>query len=158
MNLIAGLTAYQETQQPAFIHIALRAPGHTGQPRSRTPAPCSSALSPPLLGVSGPDSHCFDPDGSSSLASRSPLPAPTPQILSESSIPYQGSPAILITRHLLYFIFWPSYCLACGILVPQPGIEPRPLIVRAWNRSHWTAREFPILFLFLGRAVQYVGS
>ena len=32
--------------------------------------------------------------------------------------------------------------MACGILVPQPGFEPRPLAVKAWSPNHWTAREF----------------
>ena len=31
---------------------------------------------------------------------------------------------------------------ACGILVPQPGIEPGPLAVRVWSPNHWTAKEF----------------
>ena len=31
---------------------------------------------------------------------------------------------------LFLFSFWP--CAACGILVPQPGIEPMPLAVVAW--------------------------
>ena len=30
------------------------------------------------------------------------------------------------------FIFWH----ACGILVPQPGIEPVPPAVEAWNPNH----------------------
>ena len=34
-------------------------------------------------------------------------------------------------------------CLACRILVPWPGIKPRPLAVRPWCPNHWTAREFP---------------
>ena len=29
-----------------------------------------------------------------------------------------------------FFFFWPHHT-ACGILVPQPGIEPRPLAVKA---------------------------
>ena len=30
-----------------------------------------------------------------------------------------------------------------GILVPWPGIEPRPFAVKAWSpNDHWTAREF----------------
>ena len=32
---------------------------------------------------------------------------------------------------------------ACGILVPQPGIEPRALVVKAQNLNHWTSRDFP---------------
>ena len=35
--------------------------------------------------------------------------------------------------------------MACGILVPQPGIEPRPLAVKVKSPNHWTAREFPQL-------------
>ena len=34
----------------------------------------------------------------------------------------------------------------CGILVPQPGIEPMPLVVRARSPNHWTAREFPRIY------------
>ena len=46
---------------------------------------------------------------------------------------------------ILYF-FWPNYA-ACGILVPQPGIEPRPSAVKAQSPNHWTAREFPTAIL-----------
>ena len=31
--------------------------------------------------------------------------------------------------------------MACGILVPQPGIEPMPLALGAWSLIHWTARD-----------------
>ena len=48
---------------------------------------------------------------------------------------------------LFYFIylfnftyFWPE---ACGILVPQPGTEPRATAVNALSPNHWTARELP---------------
>ena len=37
--------------------------------------------------------------------------------------------------------------MACAILVPQPGIEPAPLVVKAQSPNHWTAREFPVLGL-----------
>ena len=33
--------------------------------------------------------------------------------------------------------------MAFRILLPQPGIEPRPLTVKALSPNHWTAREFP---------------
>ena len=39
-----------------------------------------------------------------------------------------------------YFIFW-LYCTACGILVPQPGIEPVSPAVEAQSLNHWTARK-----------------
>ena len=48
---------------------------------------------------------------------------------------------IIFQRITFFFSFWPC-CMACGILVPQPGIECRPLAMRAWNPNHWTAREF----------------
>ena len=31
--------------------------------------------------------------------------------------------------------------MACGVLVPWPGIEPRPLEVKSWSPNHGTARE-----------------
>ena len=34
--------------------------------------------------------------------------------------------------------------MACGILVPQPGIEPRPLAGKTQSPNHWNIREFPI--------------
>ena len=47
-----------------------------------------------------------------------------------------------IFQRITFFVsFWPC-CMACGILVPQPGIQCRPLAMRAWNPNHWTAREF----------------
>ena len=41
-----------------------------------------------------------------------------------------------------FFSFWPR-CSACGILVPQPGIEPVPPAVEAQSLNHWTSREVP---------------
>ena len=41
------------------------------------------------------------------------------------------------------FFFWPCH-RGCRILVPQPGIEPGPLAVRAPSPNYWTAREFPV--------------
>ena len=37
-----------------------------------------------------------------------------------------------------FFSFWPC-CMAYEILVPWPGIEPRPLVVKAQNPNHWCA-------------------
>ena len=44
---------------------------------------------------------------------------------------------------LFYFLFFG--CTTCGILVPQPGIEPGAIEVNAPSLNHWTARELPIL-------------
>ena len=35
--------------------------------------------------------------------------------------------------------------MACGILVPWPGIEPVPPALEAWSLNHWTTREVPVL-------------
>ena len=40
------------------------------------------------------------------------------------------------------YIFWPC-CVACGILVPQPGSEPTAPALETWGLNHWTAREVP---------------
>ena len=47
----------------------------------------------------------------------------------------------------LSFYFWPS-CVACGILAPQPGIEPVPPASGEQNRNHWTSRQVPNLCSF----------
>ena len=49
-----------------------------------------------------------------------------------------------------YFILFLAapYSIAYGILVPCPGIEHRPLTVKAWSLNHWTTREFPELFYY----------
>ena len=43
---------------------------------------------------------------------------------------------------LFSFFFW-LCCMACGILVPQPGIEPMPPAVEDQGLSHWLARKDP---------------
>ena len=35
--------------------------------------------------------------------------------------------------------------LTCEILVPQAGIEPRPLAEKVLSPNHWTVREFPLI-------------
>ena len=45
------------------------------------------------------------------------------------------------------FLFW-LCCVTCGILAPWPGIEPRPLAVKAQSPNHWDARESPMLTPF----------
>ena len=43
-----------------------------------------------------------------------------------------------------FFFFWLLHA-AWGILVPQPGIKPKPLSGRTRTPNHWTTREFCIL-------------
>lgn len=42
-------------------------------------------------------------------------------------------------RHTYTYIFGHT---ACVILVPQAGFKSKSLAVRAWDPTHWTAREF----------------
>ena len=35
--------------------------------------------------------------------------------------------------------------MACGILVPQPGIQLMPPELEAQSPNHWTTREVPII-------------
>ena len=46
------------------------------------------------------------------------------------------------TDRSVFLGFWP-YHIACEILVPQLGIEPQSLVVKALSPNHWTTREFP---------------
>ena len=47
-----------------------------------------------------------------------------------------------LSFHLFFFFNWLCH-VACGILVPWPGIEPMPPAMEAWNLNHWTIREVP---------------
>ena len=47
-------------------------------------------------------------------------------------------------------------CLACGILVSQPGIEPEPSAVKARHPNHWTTGEFPKVNIYRGPSVGHV--
>ena len=49
---------------------------------------------------------------------------------------------LMLSFLFIYLFFGPCHA-ACGILVPQPGIESMPLALEAWTLNHWTAREFP---------------
>ena len=45
-----------------------------------------------------------------------------------------------------FILFWGVFLAiphSCGILVPQPGIEPVPPAVEVHSLNHWTAREVP---------------
>ena len=57
------------------------------------------------------------------------------------------SSLLLDSSLFFFFLFWP-HLKAYGILVPQPGIEPGLLAVKAWSPNHWTARAF-LAYCFL---------
>ena len=41
-----------------------------------------------------------------------------------------------------------SCCVAFGILVPQPGIEPALLALKTLSPNHWTAPGIILFFFF----------
>ena len=53
-----------------------------------------------------------------------------------------------IVNNVVFFFCW-LYCMACGLLLPWPGMEPRPLTVKAPSTDHRTTREFPQTHGFL---------
>ena len=45
-----------------------------------------------------------------------------------------------------FILFWGVFLAiphSCGILVPQPGIEPGSSAVKLQSPNHWTTRELP---------------
>ena len=47
----------------------------------------------------------------------------------------------------LFTYLWSS-CAAHGILVPKPGLEPKPAALEAQSLNLWTTREVPVLVSF----------
>ena len=62
-------------------------------------------------------------------------------------------------KNALSIYSWPS-CTACGIQVPQSGIEPRPSTVQVCSLNHWTARKLLTMqcTFFFGLTTWHVGS
>ena len=48
----------------------------------------------------------------------------------------------------LFFVFFWPHCVACGILVPRPGMEPAALAVEEQSFNHWTTGEVSVLPIF----------
>ena len=53
---------------------------------------------------------------------------------------------LIYTYTFLHIYFFFFLATLCGILVPQPGIEPVPPAVEAWSLNHWTTREVLVYF------------
>ena len=58
-----------------------------------------------------------------------------------------------MTLSIYLFNFW-LHWVACGILIPQPGIEPMPSAVKAWSPNHWTSREVSQLIHFKDKEIE----
>ena len=54
-------------------------------------------------------------------------------------------------------LFWP-YHVACGILVPQPGIELAPPALEAQSLNHGTCREVPELSILEAMSFSFQGA
>ena len=61
-------------------------------------------------------------------------------------LPSQTCPSLKCSY--FFFLFWP-HGEPCRILVPWPGIEPRPSAMRTQSPNHCTTTEVPLMFLFL---------
>ena len=98
---------------------------------------------PPVLETNWFFCNWTDPNIGSCLI----WPSPSWTLLS-STVRWGGSRLLHLLRPCLslfiFIVVW-LYCLAYEILVPQPGIEPRPSAVKVQSLNHWTTREFPTL-------------
>ena len=63
----------------------------------------------------------------------------------EEAGPNKTSYSLCFTCFFYLLIFWPRPA-ACGILTPQPGMEPTPPALEARSLNYWTAREVPTCF------------
>ena len=75
--------------------------------------------------------------------------------LSSSSSPCLKGPFIYLFIYLI-FLIW-LCCTACGILVPQPGIQPTSPALELWTLKHWTTREVPLdIYLYRCQPSQWM--
>ena len=85
---------------------------------------------------------------SSSRGSSRPKDQPASPALQVDSSPlsYLGSPVTFVSFcKKLAFGVRGLHLLACGILVPRPGIKPRPPAMRARYLGHQTNEEVPVV-------------
>ena len=130
---------------PVRSHPRSRFPGTEVDPVSVWP--CLSTASP-IQGVAICWSRAclhYEPLPESWIRNASPSLSPPPPSLAVPWSQEVGHTPDRLSPLLLCFIFWPP-CMACGILVPQPGIRLAPAALELRSLNHWTAREviFPI--------------
>ena len=67
-----------------------------------------------------------------------------------------GVPGSLGPLAFFYFYFW-LCCVASGISVPRPGIEPAHPAMEVWSPNHETAREVaPATYFLLGVSAKHL--
>ena len=72
------------------------------------------------------------------------FPQPHSQILA-TTIVFTAS--VSSTISFFFFFFFLPHHLVCEILIPWPGIKPRPSAVEAQSPNHWTARKLLSLMI-----------
>ena len=89
-----------------------------------------------FLGLLPMGSGCITFPASTCGSTQGALP---PRRLTQASefIIFIGVP---LHKRLTFFFFWP-HLAACGILVPQTGIELMSSALGAYSPNHWTARK-----------------
>ena len=50
-------------------------------------------------------------------------------------------------RFFFLLLIFCLHCMACGILVPRPGMEPVAPVLGAQSLNHWTTREVLLMLL-----------
>ena len=115
----------------------------------------SGRLQPPAL-----SGLCSQPTVSVSLWS-------LPSLFLRLALLFSASRVFLSLKKYIYLFIWLCQVLfvayrtfSCGMwdLVPCPGLKLRPSTLGAWNLSHWTSREAPQVFLFLGSRPHFAST
>ncbi|XP_073665439.1 solute carrier family 22 member 18 isoform X11 [Tursiops truncatus] len=117
-------------------------PGSCRPPSRGTAPPQSDPCHPVRRPVMVPAPH----QGAASGIHAEPEETPTPD--SSSHQADETGPQTSGWGHLSSHPAGPC-CAACGILVPQPGIEPVPPAAEAQSLNHWTAREVPVMCIVI---------
>ena len=87
--------------------------------------------------------------GRSSITSRRRVPSRGVKLSQDVHLlPKKGRATLLIDQSLFFF-FGHATHMACGILVPQPGIKPGPTAGEAQSLNHYTTREVPTIALMV---------
>ena len=63
-------------------------------------------------------------------------------LFQNTGINAQFTPFTLELHSIYIFIFMP-WCAACGVLVPQPGMETVPAAEGVQSVNHWSTRGVP---------------
>ena len=77
---------------------------------------------------------------------RAPLIARAHGRVSSAQQPYTNTCCILSYLYSSFLTIWGPSCVACEILVSQPGFKPSPFVLGIRSLNHWTTRDVPTSF------------